>query len=371
MVGLLVLGGVVAFVLYRQARAHDELVASNQEMAIPSVLVVHPELGPAEVHVVLPGTVQAYMETPIYARVDGYLKQWLVDIGGAVKQGQLLAEIETPEMDQQLAQARAAEAQAQADLKLAQSTEERWKALLANRTVSQQEYDEKSSDLDSKRAGLASATANVRRLEELQSYQKVYAPFDGMITARTVDVGNLINAGSGATAKELFRVAQTKILRIYVNIPESLSSTVAAGTKATIEMASAPTQKVVGTLVRTSGAIDPDSLTMLAELNVENPDGKLLPGGYAQVHFDLTAEHPPLLIPANTLIFRAQGAQVGVVDPSSSTVHLVNIKIGRDFGSKLEVLDGLTKDNAVILNPSDSLAEGAQVKVEGASPHAP
>lgn len=368
-----VLGIVIAVVVRRQANAQNSLENLTQELAIPSVQTVKPSRKAAAVDLILPGKVQANMEATIYARVSGYLKRWHVDIGSQVKEGQLLAEIDTPETDQQLNQARAMLAQTEADLRLAQTTADRWKNLLKDRAVSQQESDEKSSALEVKKADLAEAQANVKRLEELQSFQKVYAPFDGIITARKTDVGNLVTAGSSSSTQELFRIAQTQTLRVYVDVPEANSGSVTTGTPARIEMATNPGEPVEGKIVRTAGAIDPSSHTMLVELSVPNPSGTLLPGGYSRVHFQIALQRPPLIVPANALLFRAEGAQLAVVDKNGE-VRLKSIKIGHDYGATLEVIQGLDENDAVIVNPSDSISNGAKVRVEakpdGAKPSA-
>jgi RND family efflux transporter MFP subunit len=373
---LLILGSATTLVFIRRDQAQSTLVNATQQMAVPTVLVVHPAPGPGEVHLVLPGTVQPEMETSVYAQVSGYIKRWLVDIGATVKEGQLLAEIETPVTDQQLMQTQAAVQQAQANLNLAKTTAARYNGLLKTNAVSQQDVDSQNAGVAVQEANLAAAQANVRGLEQTEVFKQVKAPFDGVVTARKIDVGDLVTAnGSGTAAQgnapsqaatpsqELFRVAQTKTLRIYINIPENYSDEIVPGITTTVEMASSPNQKVVGKLVRTSQSIDPASLTLLAEVDVPNPNGKLLPGGFAQVHFDITTSHPPLVIPGNTLIFRAQGTQVGIVDIDNHTVHLKDIKIGRDFGTKLEVLEGLQESDSVILNPSDSLTEGTKVQL--------
>lgn len=358
--GLAVVAGVV---LHRHASAQAQLETVTQELSVPSVQTVLPTRKDSAVSLTLPGKVQANMEATIYARVSGYLKRWLVDIGAPVKEGQLLAEIDTPEIDQQLNQARAVLTQSEADLRLAQITADRWKNLLKDKAVSQQEADEKSSALEVKKADLAEMQANVKRLEELQSFQKVYAPFAGVITARKTDVGNLVTAGSGSPTQELFRLAQTQTLRVYVNVPEAHSGSVTAGVPAKIEMATMPGESVTGKIVRTAGAIDPDSHTLLVELEVPNPQGTLLPGGYARVHFEIALKNPPLVVPSNALLFRAQGAQLAVVN-AEGAVQLKPIKIGRDFGSSLEVIQGLNENDRVIINPSDSLSDGARVRVE-------
>jgi multidrug efflux pump subunit AcrA (membrane-fusion protein) len=378
---LLVLGGAVFFVFFQRSHAQTALESTTRQMAISTVLVVHPERGATDVHIVLPGTVQAEMESSVYAQVSGYIKRWLVDIGTPVKEGQLLAEIETPVTDQQLIQAQAATAQAQANLNLAKTTAARYNDLLKTNAVSAEDADTQNAGVAVQEANLAAAQANVRALEQTEAFKEVKAPFDGVITARKIDIGDLVTASGSGTAvqgsapsqsatpsQELFRIAQTKTLRVYVNIPENYSDETVPGISATLDLASSPNQKVTGKLVRTSQAIDPNSLTLLAEVDVPNADGKLLPGGYVQVHFDITTDHPPLVIPGNALIFRAQGTQVGIVDAATDTVHLQDIKIGRDFGTKLEVVDGLKEDDSVILNPSDSLTDGAKVQVTTQSP---
>ena len=374
---LLVLGGAAAYVFFQRSQSQKALVSTTQQLAVTTVLAVKPERGAADVHLVLPGTVQAEMESSVYAQVSGYVKRWLVDIGAPVKQGQLLAEIETPVIDQQLMQAQAAQNQAQANLNLALTTASRYNDLMKTNAVSKEDVDTQNAGVAVQQANLAAAQANVRGLEQMEAFKEVKAPFDGAVTARKIDVGDLVTATAAGTAaagnapsqsatpsQELFRVAQTKTLRVYVNVPENYSDGIVPGLTATLEMASSPNQKVTGKLARTSQSIDPNSLTLLAEVDVPNPDGKLLPGGYAQVHFDITTQHPPLVIPGNALIFRAQGAQVGTVDPDTGVVHLKTIKIGRDFGTKLEVLEGLNESDSVILNPSDSLVDGAKVQVK-------
>lgn len=361
---IVVFGSIVGYIFWRHSQAETELKKNTEEMAIPSVTVVHPVSQAAEVKFALPGNVQAYIESTIYARVSGYLKKWYVDIGATVKEGQLLAEIDTPETDQQLNQFRATLTQNQADLQLAQSTADRWTRLIKDNAVSQQEVDEKLSALNVAKANVAAAAANVKRLEDLQAFQKVYAPYDGVITARRTDVGNLINAGAGSPSQQLFGIAQINILRVYVSVPEIYATYVTPGLTAQVELGTNPGAPITGKLVRTSGSIDPTSHTMLAEIDLDNPDGKLLPGGYAQAHFDITMDHPPLVIPANALIFRSKGAQVAVVDPATNTAHLTDIKIGRDFGTKLEITQGLNPSDQIIVNPADSLSDGSKVQVE-------
>jgi RND family efflux transporter MFP subunit len=354
---------VLALVIMRKMQAQEALKKTTAEMATPTVLVVQPEQGSSQVHLVLPGTVQAYVQSTVYAQVTGYLKRWLVDIGTPVKQGQLLAEIETPETDQQLQAAQAAQVQNQASVDLAQITANRYNVLLHTNAVSQQDVDQMNGNLAVAQANLNAAKANVGRLQKTEAFKEVFAPFDGILTQRRVDVGDLVNAGTGSASQALFQIAQINTLRVYVQVPEIYADEMKPGLSAKLEMASSPGTQATGTLVRTANAIDPASLTLLVEVDVDNPDGKLLPGGYAQVRFDVLLAHPPLVLPGNTLIFRAQGTQVGVVD-SDNTVHLKDIKIGRDFGTKIEVVSGIDANDKVIVNPSDSLGDGQKVRID-------
>jgi len=375
---VIVLAGIAAFVIWHRSQAQAALKSSTQQMAVSTVLVIHPERGDSQVHLTLPGTVDPLMESSVYAQVSGYIKRWLVDIGGTVKEGQLLAEIDTPVTDQQLKQAAESVKQAEANLNLAKVTAARYNALWTTHAVSQEDVDTQNAGVKVQEANLSAAQAFESGIQQTESFKQVKAPFDGVITARRIDVGDFVSAtgqtastntnGSGPVQtgtpnQELFRVAQTKILRVYVNVPETYADEIVPGIRATLVLASAPNSPAEGKLVRTADAIDPTSLTLLSEVDVDNADGKLLPGGYAQVHFDIVTGHPPLVIPGNSLIFRAQGPQVGVVD-SSNTAHLQTIKIGRDLGTKLEVTDGLKEEDQVIVNPSDSLADGQKVRID-------
>jgi multidrug efflux pump subunit AcrA (membrane-fusion protein) len=374
---LVVLAAIIVFVLIRKHQAQSALQSSTQQMAVPTVLVVHPQRGDSEIHVTLPGTVDPLIESAVYAQVSGYIKRWLVDIGGSVKQGQLLAEIDTPVTDQSLLQAAQSVNQAQANLNLAKVTADRYNALLASHAVAQEDVDTQNANVKVQEANLSAAQAFEGGIQKTEAFKEVRAPFDGVVTARQIDVGDYVSAtGQTSTAtstngpsqtgtpnQELFRVAQTKTLRVYVNVPESYADEIVPGISATLILASNPNNPATGKLVRTADAIDPTSLTLLSEVDVDNPDGKLLPGGYAQVHFDIVTSHPPLVIPGNTLIFRAQGPQVGIVD-DSNTVHLQKITIARDLGTKLEISDGLKEDDSVIVNPSDSLTDGQKVNID-------
>jgi len=363
-------GGLAYWRVQARNRVSAELIpAAAQSEQVP-VAVVHPTRSTASRELTIPGDVQAYVETPIYARTDGYLKQWNVDIGGHVKQGQLLASIDTPELDQQLRQAEAAQLQAQANLDLAKTTAERWHLLLKSDGVSQQEVDTNDAAYKARQADFAAAVANVDRLKSLQSFQQVTAPFDGVITARDIDIGALIMSGN---TKELFKEAQVDVLRVYTNVPEGYSSDIRIGMPAELRVGEFANRVFTGKVAHTSGAIDTASRTLLTEVQVPNPKSELMPGAYAEVTFRISSAEPPLLVPSNTLIFRSAGAQVAVVD-SSHTVRLRKVTIGRDFGTSLEILTGLQPEDLVVLNPPDSLSEGDPVSVQqtdNGSPSAP
>jgi membrane fusion protein (multidrug efflux system) len=354
---LIVIGlavGLVPRLLARRALARE-----TAENAIQAVAVISPAPGKTDMGVPLPAEVQAFVEAPILARANGYLKRWDVDIGEHVEAGQLLAEIDTPEVDQQLEQAKAEVAQADANLALAKSTAERWADLLKTASVSEQETAEKQADFELKKADLEAARANLHRLEDLKSFARVTAPFAGTITARDTDLGQLIVAGN---ARPLFRLAQTNPLRVYVHVPQTLSRAIEVGQGAELTISELPGRKFEAKVVRTAGAMDPSSRTLLAELQVNNPKNEILAGSYAQVRFNDTQGDPTLTLPANTLLFRSQGMQVGVVD-SGGKVQMRTVKIGRDFGQTLEILDGVTAADRVVMNPSDSLVSGMTVRV--------
>ncbi len=359
---VVVVVGVVAGLVPRLHR-RAALKAGTADLALSTVEVVSPAPGKAAANLSLPAEVKAYLEAPIYARASGYLKRWTHDIGARVKEGDLLAEIDTPELNQELARARAQLAQAQAALALAKTTAARWSELLKTASVSEQEAAEKQADFELKTANVEAAQAEVRRLEDLQSFQSVRAPFAGILTTRNTDVGQLISAGNG---RELFRLAQTDILRVYVRVPQALAPSVIPGQAAELTIPEMPDRVFPAKVVRTSGAVSADSRTLLTELEVDNAKGEILSGSYAQVRF--THAHPQavLTIPANALLFRAEGPQVGLVGPDGK-VTLRNITPGRDFGATIEILDGLSATDRVILNPPDSLVGGMVVRVARAS----
>src|SRR5580693_487162 len=330
------------------------------------VNVVHPTSGSDAQAIELPGNTQAFTDAPIYARTSGYLKQWYFDIGARVKRGELLAEIETPELDEQLEQAENQVKTAEANLQLAQVTADRWVSLEKSSVVSKQERDQAVSDLNAKRATADSDRANVARLQKLQAFEQVYAPFDGVITARNTDVGDLIQ-GDNTAPKELFHLAAVGKLRVYISVPEVYASAIKSGETVTLTLDAFPGENFAGTVVRDSNSIDLTSRTLRVEVDVDNPTGRLLPGAYAFVHLKVPSAPRAVTIPTNTLLFRAEGLRVAVV--RGGQVKLVPVTIGHDYGSSVEVLSGLTSEDTVILDPSDSIMEGSAVKIaEAAKP---
>ena len=308
----------------------------------------------------LAGQLQAFIDAPIYARTNGYLKTWYVDIGGRVKKGQLLAEIETPELDQQLQQARAELATAKANYDLAQTTAARYEFLLKSDSVAKQDVDNAEGDAHAKKAMVDSASDNVNRLEQLESFEKVYAPFDGVLTARNTDIGQLIGSGSGSGAKELFHVASINTLRVYVNVPQIYSPAAVPGVPAYLTMPQFPGRHFPGKLMRTSEAIDQASRTLLVEVDVANPTGEILPGAYAEVHLKLPSAARAMVIPVTSLIFRSEGLRVGVV--RNNHAFMIPIILGRDYGTKSRWCPAWTGDEKVITSPPDSLVEGQEVR---------
>jgi RND family efflux transporter MFP subunit len=361
---LLAVWGILSRLLARNALAREA-----RESAVPMVVTTRPQRGPATDTLVLPGSVQAYYEAPIYARTSGYLKTWYTDIGTAVKKGQLLAEIETPEVDQQLRQAEADLGTARANYELARTTNERWQGLLATQSVSQQDADQRAGDAAAKAAAQASAAANVARLRELEGFKRVVAPFDGVVTQRNTDVGALINAGQTA-GNALFRVADTHRLRIYVQVPQAYAAQVRTGMKASLEFTDHPGEHYAATVASTAHALDASARTLQVELQIDNGGGELLPGAYVQVTFSLPPGPGNLRVPINAVIFRGKSPQVATVD-AEQRVRLHDIAEGRDFGTEVEVLAGLNANDAVILNPPDSIADGTPVRTQPAQTQPP
>jgi RND family efflux transporter MFP subunit len=350
---------VIAGVVPR-LRAKAALKKETDKSAVPVVDVIQPKQGAPHQEIVLPGNIQAFTDAPIYARTNGYLRKWYVDIGARVKAGQLLAVIDTPEVDQQLLQARADLNTAEANTNLSQITWNRYEDLKNTDSVSKQDVDNANGDYAAKKATEASFAANVKRLEDTKAFQNIYAPFDGVITARETDIGQLIDQGSSSTQKELFHIAAIKTLRVYINVPQQYSIAAKPGLTADLTLAEYPGRRFQGTLVRTANAIDVASRTLLVEVDVNNATGELLPGAYTEVHLKLPSDIPTYILPVSALIFRAQGLQVATVDSNNKT-KLVAITLGRDFGSQVEVLSGLNGDDKVIVNPSDSVIDGEQV----------
>ncbi|HZY63701.1 MAG TPA: efflux RND transporter periplasmic adaptor subunit [Edaphobacter sp.] len=358
----LALAILIAFGIVSRASAERDLAKQTEASSVLPVRVVHPSAAPVTPEIALPGNAQAYIDTPIYARTNGYLKRWYFDIGSRVRKGQLMAVIETPEVDQQLQVAEADLKSAEANLELAKTTAVRYQNLLKTNSVSRQETDQATSDAAAKQAAVDSAMANVRRLQQMQSFERIYAPFDGVVTARNTDVGALIDAGSGAAPKELFHLAAIHKIRVFVPVPEAYVGDIKDGGKATVTLGSATGDTFSGTIARNSSMIDPASRTLNVEVDVDNPKGKLLPGAYVFVHFKVPERTQNLTLPANTLLFRSEGLRVGVV--RDGKVDLVPVTITHDAGKVVEVVSAnLKPEDQVILDPSDSLSQGEQVEV--------
>ena len=351
----------IGYGFYLRRARETTLARVTAEASVISVSVVHPTSGSQSDELVLPGNVQAFTETPIYSRTNGYLKKWYFDIGAHVRKGQLLAEIETPEVDQQLDQSRAELERMQANERLAEVTNIRWQALLAKHAVSQQEADQARSNYIAEQAAVDASRANVRRLEQFQNYERIVAPFDGIITVRNTDIGDLIDAGSGSSnPRELFHLASTGMLRVYVAVPEVDSNAIRDGDTAIITADANPEMKIHGNIVRNSDAIDHTTRTLNVEIDIDNSEGILRPGAYVFVHFRLPANRNSVTIPSNALLFRAEGLRAGIVN--GDRVQLRPVTIGHDFGSTVEITSGLAPSDQVILDPPDSLASGAEVR---------
>jgi RND family efflux transporter MFP subunit len=341
------------------ARSHvkDRTAADS----VVTVVTIKPDLSSADDELVLPGTVMAFIEAPIYARTSGYLKEWFTDIGARVRKGQPLAEIETPEVDRQLGQARADLETAQANANLAKSTNVRWQGLVAKQAVSKQDADEKAGDAAAKSAAANSAEQNVARLNDLESFRHVLAPFDGVVTARNTDVGALINAGQSA-GSELFRVADIHKLRVYAQVPEAYARATTSGLKAELHFTERPGQSFAAETIRTSNALDPSARTLQVELELDNAKREFFPGAYTEIHFKLPSADKTMRVPSNTILFRADGLQVATVD-ASHKIKMKNIVQGRDFGKTIEVLHGIDARDDVVVNPSDSIEDGIAVRI--------
>jgi RND family efflux transporter MFP subunit len=366
---LVVALGLSAWGEISRVLARNDLGRETARNALTSVITTTAHRSDVGEELVLPGTVQAFVEAPIYARTNGYLKAWRTDIGTEVKKGQLLAEIDAPEVDQQLSQAEADLQTARANENLSSSTNKRWQGLLSTESVSRQDADEKAGDAAAKKAAVDSAAANVARLRDLESFKRVVAPFDGIVTARNTDIGALINAGQ-SSGSELFRVADIQRLRIYVQVPEAYAAVAKPGLEAQLKFAEQANKTFVARTVRTSNALDPTLRTLQVELQLDNANRDVLPGAYAEVHFKLTGNAEALRLPANTVLFRSAGLQVATVD-GTKHVKLKSIVQGRDFGNTIEVLSGIEADDRVVVNPPDSITDGASVRIVEPPPEKP
>src|ERR1700722_4763364 len=364
-IALALVAAVIYSGIHSRAAAESRLKHRTEEAAIPTVSVVFPKEGAPTDEIVLPGVTQAFIDAPIYARTNGYLKQWYFDIGAHVKKDQLLAVIETPEVDQALQQARANLDTAQANVAIAKITADRWQGLVSDGSVSQQETDQNVINLKAMQATFEANAANVRRLEQLQSFERIYAPFDGIITARSTDIGALIDAGASTQPKELFHMAATHTLRVYVAVPEVYSPSVRSGGSATLTLDEFPGVPFRGAIVRNTNSIDLASRTLLVEVDIDNPTGRLLPGAYIFVHLKLPGATQSVTIPANALIFRKEGLQVALVREGKA--RLVSVKINHDYGNSVEIVSSLQPTDAVIVDPSDSLVDLTAVRVNNNS----
>lgn len=366
LIAFTIAGSVLAFGILSRLKDEANLRHAVAQTSAPSVSVVLPKRGAPVEEIILPGNVQPFISSPIYARTDGYLKKWYFDIGAHVKAGQLLAVIDAPEVDQQLAQAKSTLATAQANLELAQITKDRYTSLFAKHAVPQQDRDNAIGAYNADKAIVDADQASVQRYAALVSFEKIYAPFDGVITARNTDIGDLINSGSSTAPKtDLFHMAQTDTLRVYVNVPEEYSQGVKPGqTETDIVLAEFPGRRFAGKLVRTADAINASTRTLLVEIDVPNPSSTLFSGSYAEVHMKIPSQNSTYIIPSNTLLFRTQNLQVGVVE--NGKVVLKNVTAGHDFGNEIEIVAGLNDSDHVIVNPSDSLVNGEAVQVVNA-----
>lgn len=360
---LLVATGLAFWGISTRAKALAVVARETHELAVPTVSVVRPDKGAPQQEIVLPGTMQAFTDAPIYARTNGYLRKWYADIGTRVRAGQVLADIDTPEIDRQLEQTRADMATAEANLRLAQTTADRYRDLIKSNAVAQQDLDNANGNLEAKQTAVASSRANVNRLEQLHAFGRITSPFDGVVTARNTDVGALIDSGSNA--KELFHVASVRRLRVFVNVPELYSRAAHPGMQADLTLDEFPGRRFAAVLARTAESIDVASRSLLTEFDVDNPKGELLPGSYAQVHLKLPTETSTFKLPVNTLIFRTEGLQVATVI-GGTRVALTPVTLGRDFGTSVEVITGLTGNEQVIVSPPDSIQTGQTVRVAAA-----
>lgn len=363
LIALVIVAAAFAIGLVPRLRERAMVRSDTRELAIPTVAVTSPAPSPNAAPLTLSGELKPLMEASIYARASGYVRRWLVDLGAHVESGELLAELDTPEIDRELSQARAELARAEAARDLAAITAKRWKEMLAAKTVSPQETDEKAADLELKKAGVEAARANVQRLENVAGFARITAPFSGTITSRRLDVGQLVSAGAG---QELYRLAQLEKLRVFVRVPQTHARSIAIGQKAELTLNELPGRTFAAAVVRTAGAVDAASRTLLTEFEVDNAGGEILAGSYAQVRMPDAKPEPVVTLPSNTLIFRPEGPQIAIV--ADHHVAMRQVTLGRDFGNVIEILAGVGPQDHVIVNPADSLVDGAEVRVLDAQP---
>jgi RND family efflux transporter MFP subunit len=361
----ILLGTGSFFVMRARQGDTNQLDATTKSLEVNTVKVIHPQRGSASSDLALPGFIQAFSQSPVFARVDGYVRTWYVDIGARVTKGQLLAEIDAPDVDQQLNQAGAMLSQAETSLSLAKVTAARYQDLIKTNSVAQQEVDQNNQNLASQTANVQAASAAVSRLEQMQGFEKIVAPFDGIITLRKTDLGDLVNAGNAGVGRELFRISQNNVVRVYVTVPEEFSKQVRVGTKASMDLAELPNRRFNAAVTRTDESIDMGSRTLTVELDVPNTSGELLPGAYANVHFQLPLNVTPLVLPASTILFQAEGPQIGIVN-SQNQVELRKVTLGHDFGDTIQIVSGVHPTDAVVANPPDSLTNGMHVTVQSA-----
>jgi RND family efflux transporter MFP subunit len=360
----LLLGAAGLFIWLRNTHTQSALAASTNASVAEPVTVLHPHAGDPTSELVLPATLQAFSNAPIYARTSGYVAHWYTDIGQHVQAGALLAKIESPEVDQQLIRARASLNQSQANLTLATVTTKRYQELIQSNSVAQQEVDQNNQNLTSQQANVVSMTAEVKQLEQQQSYERVTAPFSGIVTQRSTDIGDLINAGNSGTGAQLFQISRIDIMRIFVSVPEAYSQQITQGMHVKVQLTELPNQSFDGQVTRSDHSIALATRTLLVEVDVPNPEGRLLPGAYAQVHFKLPSASRPLIVPSGSILFQAAGPQVAVVTPKNA-IELRKVSIGRDFGNTVEITNGLSTADAIVASPPDYLVNGMPVSVQG------
>jgi RND family efflux transporter MFP subunit len=362
-VALCIFGSITFFL---RAQSEKKLATNTQALEAEPVSVMHAQLSAPDTDLALPATLQAYSDSPIFARTNGYVSHWYADIGTHVHGGQLLALIDSPEVDQELNQARATLGQARASLTLADITAKRYQSLINTNAVSQQDVDSNNQNFDGQTANVQAMSANVSRLEQMQGFEKVVAPFDGIITQRLTDIGNLINAGNGGASQELFRMSKIDVVRVFVTVPEAYSEQIVDGLKATLDLTELPNQHFDGRVTRSSHSIDLTSHTLLVEIDVPNPTGKLMPGAYANVHLHLTVPVRPLIIPSGSVLYQAAGPQVAIVNQNNQ-VELRKVALGRDFGNTIEIASGISERESIIANPPDFLVDGMKVSIQSAT----